>query len=98
MWVSDKRLYRTRIGKVVEAEDVRATDGAVLLCIPGDELPTRPVVEKLIPREELKAVKPAENKALKPGENKGKAKAQEKPEVSEPEQPSLDDAAPEKQE
>lgn len=106
MWVSDKRLYRTRGGKVVEADDVRATDGASLLCIPGDELPTKPVVEKLERAPEVKAVKVAENKAVKQGENKAKeaadnkakGKGEKEPETDGPVQPSLEETAPDKQE
>lgn len=76
MWKSDKRLYRTKQGKIVEEGDVRVTNGAVLIAIPGDELPTKPVIEPIHrDTNEAKAKKPDEDKAIKAGENKEKKQA-----------------------
>lgn len=67
MWVCDKRLYRTKKGKIVEEGDARATDGAVLVATPGMVFPEKPIIE----RPETKAVKPVEDKAVHPKEDKG---------------------------
>lgn len=83
MWKCDRRIWRGLHGKLYEDGDPRAQ---ALVATAGDELESKPVVEK--------ALKPAEDKAVKPSENKGRGVKKEAPEPF----PGLDedpeDAAP----
>lgn len=83
MWVCNRKLYRTKDGKLVEEGDPRAH---VLLFAPGDILANEPVLssppksgsaQDAPEAQDAKAVEPEEDKAVKPAENKsrkGKAK------------------------
>jgi hypothetical protein len=78
MWICNRKLYRTKDGKLVEESDPRAE---VLLFSPGDVLANEPVTSPPAPPLKgdgsEKAVKPVEDKAVKPAadkKRKGKAK------------------------
>ena len=71
MWICDQRLYRSDRGKIVQENDVRAR---ILIAAPGDELPNKPVIEKLDTGQPggTKMIARSEDKAVKPSENKGR--------------------------
>jgi hypothetical protein len=75
-WICDRRLYRTKKGKIVEEGDARVTDGAVLVATPGMDFPEKPIIEKL----ESKAIQVSEESEGKPTRNRrsnGKTAEQE---------------------
>ena len=90
MWKCDRRIWRGKNGKLYEDGDPR---GWELVAAAGDELESKPTVEKSLvdpSRDERsgaqssrKSLHPAEDKSLKPSENKG-GKSGKKIEIPEP--------------
>ena len=72
MWKCDRRIWRGKNGKLYEDGDPR---GWEWVAAAGDELESKPSVEK--------SLHPAEDKSLKPSENKG-GKFGKKIEIPEP--------------
>ena len=64
-WLCNRRLWKTKDGKIVEDGDPRA---AFLMATPGMVLGEKPVVEKFPGKQ--KSLIPDEDKAIKPDEDK----------------------------
>ena len=77
MWKCDRKIWRGKGGKLYEDGDPRAQ---VLVATPGDELESKPSVEKLLVDPSSKALKKSEDKAVKPSEDKGRKASKEAPE------------------
>ena len=74
-WKCDRRIWRGKNGKLYEDGDPR---GWELVAALGDELESKPSVEKSLKLTEDKAQKPSEDKSLKPTEDKAQKPSEDK--------------------